>query len=131
MSYNKQRIIKKIVSYIKNRKEIICVYIFGSFLSSNDFSDIDLGLLLRKDSDDVLFYEIALENQLEDLIGFPFDVRVLNNAPIPFIYNVLSKGKVVIDNEPNLRADFESRIFRMYFDFDYFRKRYLLDIGNA
>jgi len=126
----KSKIINTIINLFSKKDEIISVYLFGSFLK-NYFSDIDIGILLKNIPTDILSYEIGLENQLEDAIGFNFDVRVLNKAPLSFYYNVIADGKVIIDKDPNFRIDLECKILKMYFDFDYYRKRYLADIIYA
>ena len=126
----KSQIINTIIDLFSKKDEIISVYLFGSFLKSY-FSDIDIGILLKNIPTDIITYETGLENHLEDTIGFNFDVRVLNKAPISFYYNVIAGGKVIVDKKPDFRIELECKILKMYFDFDYYRKRYLSDIINA
>ena len=76
-------------------------------------------------------YEFELEIKLEELVKFSVDVRVLNKAPITFVQNVIRHGIIIIDNKPNIRADFESYILRKYFDFAPFRRQYLAEVVNA
>jgi predicted nucleotidyltransferase len=129
---DKEKFVEAISSYLlKQYDEIITVYIFGSFISEQYFSDIDIGIIIAKDLSQSLDFELKLENRLEEIVKYPVDVRVLNQAPISFSQNVFRTGRVVIDKEPNMRADFEGRILKQYFDFSPFQKRYLREVTNA
>jgi hypothetical protein len=59
------------------------------------------------------------------------DVRVIDRAPLSFIQGVLRHGRLIIDRDPDFRADFTGRILKQYFDFSTFRERYLAEIENA
>ena len=115
----------------KQYKEIRFAYIFGSFISERYFSDIDLGIVLGADLKSPLDFEIELENRLEKIAELPVDVRVLNNAPISFTQNVFRTGRVILDKYPNIRADFEGRILKEYFDFAPYHRAYLQEVINA
>ena len=127
----KEKITKSIFSYIQERKEILTAYFFGSYVSGQQFGDIDIGILLLNEPDDLLGYEFELEIKLEELVKFSVDLRVLNMAPLTFVQNVIRHGEIIIDKKPNVRADFESYILRKYFDFAFFRRQYLAEVVNA
>jgi len=55
----------------------------------------------------------------------------LNGAPLSFRYQVIRQGQVILDRDSDLRAAFEGMVFKKYFDFAPFRKRYLKEIGHA
>ena len=124
---NGNKIQKRISDILENRKEITFAYLHGSFLS-DVFRDIDIAIYLndanKRDKKDILKYEITLERMLEDEIGLPVDVRVLNNAPLFFQFEVISKGKLLFSKNENLRCDFESLIIVKHHDFNFFRKIY-------
>ena len=129
----KESIILSISSYLeKHYSNIIAAYLFGSFISSTSyFSDIDLALLSETDVSKPLELELQLESQLEKIVNFPVDSRVLNNAPLSFCQNVIRGGRVVLDRNPNLRSEFEGKVLKQYFDFSRFRRRYLAGVENA
>ena len=130
--YQRERVVNKISSYLVERhKEIIAVYLFGSFNAAEAFSDIDLAILADSPLDDPLFFEINLETELEKIIKYPVDVRILNKAPLSFCREVIRSGKVIVDRRPNLRADFQGKILKQYSDFTPFRRRYLYEVVNA
>jgi predicted nucleotidyltransferase len=127
----KAAITETIASFLAQDKEIYCVYMHGSFLTGGPFADIDLGLLLVHPPEYLLEYEFEIEIAVERQVNFPVDVRVLNNAPVSYIQNVIRNGKVILDKKPDKRSDFESYSLRKYFDFAPFRRRYLSEVINA
>ena len=128
----KEKIIQLISShFFQQYDEILAVYIFGSFISEGQFSDIDIGIITAIDLSNPLGFELNLENRLEKLIKYPVDVRILNGAPISFSQNVFRTGRVIIDKNPSLRADFQGRVLKQYFDFSPFHQRYLQEVINA
>ncbi|MBW2201576.1 MAG: nucleotidyltransferase domain-containing protein [Deltaproteobacteria bacterium] len=128
----KAKVVQNISAYLLNQyKKISSAYIFGSFITSDAFSDIDLGVLTNVELEKPLNFELELENRLERIIKYPVDARILNGAPVSFCQNVFRKGEVIVDRDPNQRADFEGRILKQYFDFSYFRREYLKEVLNA
>ena len=127
----KEEKIDELFSFLHHHREIYAVYLFGSFVTKESFADIDLGILLREMVEDILEYELELENKLENIARFRMDVRVLNNAPISFAQNVIRYGRLILDREPNMRSDFESYVLKKYFDFARFRQIYLAEVINA
>ena len=128
----KEKLVAEISLYLeKNFKEIVAAYLYGSFVTAVFFSDIDLGILTKNDIEKTLNFELDLENQLERIVKYPVDVRVLNRAPLSFCQNVIRHKKVILDRKPNLRADFEGQILKQYFDVAYFQRRYLQEVTNA
>lgn len=128
----KKKIIETIFSYLYHQyKEITIAYLFGSFVTEKFFADIDLGILTKMEMENTLNYELEIECKLEKIVKYKIDVRVINKAPISFCQNVIRYGKVILDRDPNLRADFEGKIFKLYFDFSRFRQQYLNEVINA
>ena len=127
----KDEVIDIISSCLQQYGEIFAAYIFGSFISDKSFADIDLGILIQREPDKLLEYEMGLEIKLDKLVKFEIDVRVLNNAPLSFVQNVLRQGHLIVDINPNRRADFENNVLKKYFDFSRFRRQYLEDVIDA
>jgi predicted nucleotidyltransferase len=126
------RIAENISSYLEENLEgITTAYLFGSFVTDAPFSDIDLGVLIKNDRAKTIFFEFELENRLEKIFKHSVDVRILNRAPLSFCQNVIRHGKVILDRDPNLRAEFEGNILKQYFDYSRFRKQYLKEAVNA
>ena len=116
---------------MRHCKEMVAVYVFGSFVTDKPFSDIDIGILFREANEKTLNAELNLESKIEKVIKFQMDVRILNTAPLSFVRNVIKNGRLIVDIDPTFRSDFESLTAKKYFDFSRFRKRYLEDVRNA
>ena len=112
-------------------KKMVAVYLFGSFVTDEPFSDIDIGILLRESNRNTLNAELDLESRIEKVIKYHVDVRILNTAPLSFVRNVIKNGRLIVDVDPSFRSDYESLTAKKYFDFSRFRKRYLEDVCNA
>lgn len=131
-TFQKERVIEVISSYLNSEhEEVVVAYLFGSFITAEFFSDIDIGIIADKDLDRPLDFEFYLENKIERIAKYRADIRLLNKAPLSFCQNVVRYGRVIVDRDPNLRADFEGKILKQYFDFSPFRRRYLNEVLNA
>ena len=58
---------------------------------------------------------------------YPVDVRVINDAPLPFRYNV-SRGQRIVVNDDECFYAFLERIWDEYFDFEPVLLQYLRDL---
>lgn len=128
----KERLVEKICLFLQRQgDEIVTGYLFGSFNTAERFSDIDLAVLVKDHEKNPVGFEIDLETRLEKVVEYRVDVRILNGAPLSFCQSVIRSGRVILDRDPNMRADFQGRILKQYFDFSRFRKRYLNEVVNA
>jgi predicted nucleotidyltransferase len=131
-SDQKNKLVATISSYLEeNFKEIVAAYLYGSLATNLPFSDIDIGVLTKNNLEQTLKFELDLENRLEKIVKYSVDVRVLNGAPLSFCQNVIRHRKVILDRDPNMRADFEGQILKQYFDVAYFQRKYLQEVANA
>ncbi|WP_025270318.1 type VII toxin-antitoxin system MntA family adenylyltransferase antitoxin [Hippea sp. KM1] len=119
----KEEIIGRIKDYLDKRKEVLFAYIFGSFVRSDEFSDIDIALYV--DGDFSLRYEFEIEDDLEAMLKIPVDVRIINKAPVSFSYGVLKDGLLIKDND--IRSDFQVMKFKEYMDYVHLRDTYIRD----
>lgn len=128
----KKVIIERISSRLSKQKKIVFAYIFGSFVLEKNFHDIDIGIFIaNKKGINPLNFELRKENEINSLVHFPVDVRIINDAPISFVYHVIKDGLLIKDDAPSKRADFEGMIFKKYLDLAFFRKQYLREVINA
>lgn len=108
-------------------------YLYGSFLSRDDFRDIDIALLVGENDcrEDPLAYASRVADLLGTALGFRYecDVRVINHEPVWFQYEVISSGRVVFVRDEDDRIDFETRVLVEYQDikfmYDLFDREYL------
>ncbi|MDK2373051.1 MAG: nucleotidyltransferase domain-containing protein [Candidatus Korarchaeota archaeon] len=85
------------------REEILAVLIYGSFISSSVFRDIDVGVLTggRVPYGELPCYEETLSDELSRIVGIPVDVRVIDYAPPWFRAKVL-EGEVLLERSPGM-----------------------------
>jgi hypothetical protein len=98
----------------------------GSFAIGDRFKDIDIAVYLDPLPSSPLQVELEIETELGDAIKkYPVDVRVLNNSPLSFRYNVIKHGEPIVAHDDDLRSDFVETTLSNYFDFSPFLKIYL------
>lgn len=118
-----------------SKEPILFAYLFGSFVTNQKFNDIDVAVFVdvNKISEKSLFkYEVALEQRLADILNeYAIDVRVLNNAPISFKYQVIKNSSPIYVYDEDAMVDFEVLTYSMYFDFAALRKEYLKEVLGA
>lgn len=110
MSQNdRQKIAEKIKKILFSEKEIIFAYIFGSFLSSPTFRDIDVGVYLEDVAKENVFdKELEMAKKISEMCGLPIDfidVKILNFAPSHFLNNVFKNGAVLFSKNEKLLPD--------------------------
>jgi predicted nucleotidyltransferase len=128
----RERLITAISGALEAKESVLFAYIFGSFVSGRTFNDIDIAIFIRDTAQEhSLTTELTLEGELEKAFGLPVDVRIINNAPLTFVYNVLRHKIVIVERDRLFRTDYECLIFKKYADFSYLRKEYLREVINA
>jgi uncharacterized protein len=123
---NKKIIMEKLVDYLEKRPNLLFAYVYGSFMTAERFRDIDVAVYLRQAPPAPLQAELEIEAELANLIkGYSVEMRLLNNAPLSFRYNVIKSGKPIVVVDDDARTEFEESTLNHYFDFSPFRKMYL------
>ncbi len=103
--------------------EIIAAYLYGSFLFSEFYMDIDIGLLIRNNFKPNVIYEAQLAGKLEQIFkdtynSFkPVDVRILNGKPLRFLFSMLKNSKIIYSKNDLERVKFETKVIKEYLDF--------------
>jgi predicted nucleotidyltransferase len=130
---DKEDFLERISGRLNAEKCVLFAYVFGSFLSGDGFQDVDIGIYAHEAQLDQspLDFELRIEREMEEVLRVPVDVRVINNAPLSFVYNILRHKIVVADREELLRADFEGATYKKYFDFRHLRREYVRELVNA
>lgn len=105
---------------------VIFAYLHGSFLKES-FRDVDLAVYLERplEKKEAIQFEFEMERELEKVVNFPVDVRILNNSPLSFRYNVIKKGNLLFSKNELVKSDFICLTLSMYHDFNFYRKRYM------
>ncbi len=122
---DKSSFLADIGKIVAELKEVDVAYIFGSFLESDEFNDIDVALLLSEepglDPYKGLKFSLRVAGELERQTKprFEFDVRILNIAPVEFQFEVIRKGRAIFTRDESRRIDYESEIISTYLDLKY------------
>jgi len=106
-------------AYLKSRGDVLFAYIFGSLAKGevSPLSDVDISVYLTEDADFVEKKMEILGKLIELLETDEIDLVILNSAPITLRMKILESKKVIVDNAPFLRHNYESLTMRKYFDF--------------
>lgn len=129
MNIDLKQCIKIIYGYSLTKDEVLGVYLFGSILKTTDLTqidDVDIAFLLEGgESINAFEKTIELNTELSQLMNFDkFDIVVLNNAPLPFRYDIITKGKLIYSKNDELRREFESLSTKKYFKFKPYLEHY-------
>lgn len=120
---DKSSFLADISKIVAGLEEVDAAYIFGSFLERNEFNDIDVALLLSEGLDPYksLKFSLKVAGDLERQIKprLEFDVKILNNSPIEFQFEVIRKGCVIFSRNESRRMDYESEVTSTYLDLKY------------
>jgi predicted nucleotidyltransferase len=123
---DKKIIMERLRYSLEKRPNLLFAYVYGSFVMADKFRDIDIAVYLKQIPSTPLHVELELETELGNIIkNYLVDVRILNNAPLSFRYNVIKSGKPIVVVDDDARTDFEEATLSNYFDFSPFRKMYL------
>jgi uncharacterized protein len=129
-------IIRRLRDAIPSLPSLRVAYLYGSFLSRDDFRDIDIGLFIDNGSDreHTMRFAANVGVVLEEALGFRHmcDIRVLNEEPVWFTYEVISTGMVLFTRNEDDRIDIEMRVLIEYQDiksmYDLFDREYLAQV---
>lgn len=112
---------------LARRPEIVFAILYGSAAKGCAFRDVDVAVW----ADEVHLaqcnrytYLFELADELERAILHPIDVRMVNDAPLPFRYTI-SRGVPIFVRDDEALADFLSRTWDEYFDFEPMAGKYL------
>ncbi len=108
--------LEKLKGMLEARPEIVFAYAYGSFAGGYPFHDIDIGVYvaeIRKDKATLVAMELA--ESIRKKLRFPIDVRVVNFAPVSFVYNVF-RGRLLVDKDSETRSRITERTVARYLD---------------
>ena len=116
-------VVKKILSFFKDRKDVSLAFVFGSFVrrEMTAVSDIDVGIYFYSSPD---FYQVnAIKDDLSALLKRDVDVVVLNDASPVIKMQVLKKGILVFETCKNNYSAFYGDTVKQYDDLKQIRKK--------
>lgn len=126
-------ILAEIGGILSKFEEIDASYVFGSFLKTDRFNDVDVALLISDDLPpyEKLKFELKVAGELERNINprVQFDVKILNYSPIYFQYEVVKNGVAAYVKDQGKRVEYEAHLVSTYLDlkemYDFMDKEFL------
>jgi len=102
--------------------DVLVGYLYGSYARNQQtsLSDLDIAILLAQNSSALERSHLSLKLShaiAEAMNGVDVDLRVLNDTPLEYRYNVIHDGIVIYSRDDGQRLEFESRSLMEYFDF--------------
>ena len=94
----RELIIERIRAILKEEGVPLAI-LFGSFIELDAFRDVDVAVYLRRVDPDHL---LRLANRVEGELGLPVDVIPLNTVSSKFRHHILTKGCVILEEQPGL-----------------------------
>jgi len=124
---DRERIIGQLRRCLTGREDILLGYLYGSFLCRNGFHDIDIGLLVSGEREPYELYKYAMgiASDLERCITprYEIDLRILNDAPVEFQYEVVKTGRLLVARDEDTRVAFEAGVITKFLDLKYLYDR--------
>ena len=112
----RQRIKRRLAELLQERDEVLFAYLYGSFMEEMPFHDIDVGLYISAvTEEESIDYMLDCGQQLSHALGLPVDVRVLNFAPVPFLFHAI-RGELLLEKDEEVRVRVVERTVQRYLD---------------
>jgi predicted nucleotidyltransferase len=112
----REALVRRLAAELEKEPAVGFAYLYGSLLDSEAVHDVDVGLYLHKsEAERGSVFASALSDRLTAVAGLPVDVRVLNAAPLSFLYHVL-RGRLLVCHDEDLLTVMIEDVARRYLD---------------
>ena len=109
-------LIETLTPQLEKESNLAFAYLYGSSTEQQTVHDVDIGLYYQTtDSIPISDRMLTLANQLSSALHIPVDIRILNHAPLSFLFHVL-QGQLLTDQHPDLHATILEQTGREYLD---------------
>jgi predicted nucleotidyltransferase len=116
MDQDRQRITGVLIAELMADPTVAFAYLFGSMLEVDTVHNVDVGIYLDPfEATQQAEIAASLAQRLADAAGLPADVRVLNQAPVTFLYRAL-RGHLLVSNNDDLLNSTLEYVSRRYLD---------------
>jgi uncharacterized protein len=107
-------IVDELTNELASHRDIVFAYLYGSFAECEPFHDLDVGVYLR-DTRSSMVLSSTIAHRLSVRLKIPVDIRILNDAPVTFLYHVM-KGQVILTRDDDLLSTIMENTVRRYLD---------------
>lgn len=119
---------------LAEQEDVLVAYLHGSFLETM-YEDVDVAILFSDPpkGGDLLRRSLRLSEELTRLLepGLEVDVQALNEAPLPFRFEALRKGRRLVTRDEQARVQHETETIRDFHDFQHHLEHYRREIHGA
>ncbi len=119
------KLIKKLEGFFRKEKNILTVYLFGSYGTEEqtELSDIDIAILF---ADTVsMLEELGIAAEIEFILKQgQIDLLNLNKASVILQHRVISTGEKIFERDSLTTADFIENTLKFYFDYGLVYKKF-------
>lgn len=121
--------IENIKEVLRNNPNVDFAYLFGSRAkgTAGDRSDWDIAVHFKKEPAKLPQWSIFyLEAEISNVLKEDVQIITLNNLDSPvLLFEVISNGLQLIDNDPEKRILFETDVLKHYHDWQYYLNRHM------
>ncbi len=112
----RRQLVDDLRDVLESQEKIAFAYLYGSFAEGLPFHDVDVGVYAQgvKESE-ATSYAILLAELLTSRLHIPVDVRVLNFAPVTFLFHVF-RGDLIQEKDEDVRSEIMERTVQKYLD---------------
>ena len=113
---DKGHLLQIIKEILRADGKTVFAYAFGSFITEETFSDIDIGIFVRNSGENPLVISSDIKTQISRRAkkegrklapADEFDVRTLNDAPFTFLKRVFREGILLVDRDEDLQNGYD------------------------
>ena len=118
----KEEIILKLRNYFKNHKEIVAVYLFGSYATGKQTakSDIDIAVQFKYEIERAKRYDLCLKYYVDLGGALEIDFVDMNSADFPLLNEIFKEGIVLVENDRDKRVQFKALKMSQAMDLKYY-----------
>ncbi|MBI4496255.1 MAG: nucleotidyltransferase domain-containing protein [Deltaproteobacteria bacterium] len=118
----KEQLLNLMKDVLLREERVLFAYAYGSFLSSESFRDLDIGIYVRNPEDNPFVLSTDIKTSLSllarveqlGLTADHFDVQIINQAPFTFLKRIFQEGILLLDRDPDLRTDLVEQVSLKY-----------------
>ena len=115
---------KNIAAYFRNKREVIAVYLFGSYAEGKErpLSDIDIGILLdRMEHSTIKEVKNKFIVELSRILRKDIHLVILNSASEELIRQIFLKGKCILVSDLKKTSQYKMVMLAKVAEFLYYR----------
>lgn len=133
MNFSREKMDNSLSSYLATRPEVVAAYLFGSRAEGvpRPDSDVDLALIVDPPPDFPLLYRLQLVPELQNLLRQEVDVVLFDQANPLLQFQIISKGILLYERDPDRRAVATMRALSRYYDYKRFHDFHMRYLGTT